>query len=66
MRSDIIHSFAAVLAVFAQVAAIFAVFGLPVAATADRSAEAMPTSSGAHERDAREITEVIVKVRRAI
>jgi hypothetical protein len=58
MRSNIIHSIAAVLAVFTQLAAVFLVFGLPAGTTAHRSA--------VHEQDARGIAEVIVNVRRAI
>ena len=66
MRSGIIHSFAAVLAVLTQIAAICAVFGLPVAVIPDRRVDAMTTGAAVHEQDGRQIAEVIVRVRRAI
>jgi hypothetical protein len=66
MRSDIIHSLAAVLAVLTQFAAVFAVFALPVAATPDRRVDAMTTGAAAHEQSGRQIAEVIVRARRAI
>jgi hypothetical protein len=66
MRSNIIHSIGAVLAVFTQLAAVFLAFGLPAATTADHPVGAVAAGSATHEQDVRGIAEVIVKVRRAI
>ncbi len=66
MRSNIIHSIAAVLAVFTQSAAVFLVFGQPAATTVNHPAGAVAAGSAVHEQDVRGIDEVIVNVRRAI
>jgi len=66
MRSNIVCSFAAIFAAFAQFAAVFVAFALPVPATADQPAGAMATISVTQEQGVREVAEVIVEVRRAI
>jgi len=66
MRSNIVCSFAAVFAVFAQFAAVFVAFALPVPATADQPAGAMATLSVTQDQSGRGVLEVIVQVRRAI
>jgi hypothetical protein len=66
MRSNIIHSIAAVLAVFTQLAAVFLVFGLPAATTANHPMGAVAAGSPTHEQDVRGLAEVVVEVRRAI
>jgi hypothetical protein len=66
MRSNIICSFAAVFAVFAQFAAVFVAFALPVPATADQPAGAMATIPVTQAQSARGTLEVIVESHRAI
>ena len=65
MRSNIILSFAAALAVFTQFAAVFIALGL-VTSTADHPAGAMTTGSVTHQENIGGLAEVIVKSRRAI
>jgi hypothetical protein len=62
MRSNIILSLAAALAVFTQFAAVFMALGL---STADHPGGAM-TGSVTHQKDIGGLAEVIVKGRRAI
>ncbi len=66
MRSNIIYSFAAVFAAFAQFAAVFVAFALPVPATADQAAGAMATIPVTQEQNDRGVPEVIVESHRAI
>jgi hypothetical protein len=65
MRSNIVYSFAAVFAAFAQFAAVFVAFALPVPATADQpaGATAIPPT---HEQSVRGVLEVIVESHRAL
>jgi hypothetical protein len=66
MRSNIVCSFAAVFAAFAQFAAVFFAFALPVPATADQPAGAMATIPVTQEQSVRGALEVIVESHRAI
>jgi len=66
MRNNIICSFAAVFAAFAQFTAVFATFALPVASIAGQPAGAMATDSVTREQGIRGVAEVIVEVRQAI
>ncbi len=66
MRSNIVCSFAAVFAVFAQFAAVFVAFALPVPATADQPTGAMATIPVTQEQSVRGALEVIVESHRAI
>jgi hypothetical protein len=65
MRSNIMYSFAAVLATFAQFMAVFATFALPVASIAGHPAGATPTAVTQEQRMIG-IAEVIVEGRHAI
>jgi len=66
MRSNIFYSFAAVLAVLTQFAAVFVAFALPIPATADQAPATISTVSAAQELGVREVPAVIVEVKRAI
>jgi hypothetical protein len=66
MRSNVICSFAAVFASFTQFAAVFVAFALPVLATANQPAGAIPKVSVTQEESVRGVVEVIVKAKRAI
>ena len=66
MRSNIVCSFAAAFAAFAQFAAVFVAFALPVSATADQPAGAMATIPVIQEQSVRGALEVIVESHRAI
>ena len=66
MRSNIVCSFAAIFAAFAQFAAVFVAFALPVAATADQPAGTMATIPVTQEKTVRGALEVIVESHRAI
>jgi len=66
MRSNIVCSFAAIFAAFAQFAAVFVAFALPVPATADQPAGAMATIPVTQEQSVRGALEVIVESHRAI
>jgi len=66
MRSNIVCSFVAIFAVFAQFAAIFFAFALPVPATANQPAGAMATIPVTQEQSVRGALEVIVESHRAI
>lgn len=66
MRSNIMYSFAAVFATFAQFMAVFATFAVPVASIVGQPAGAAPRGSVAQEQRFIGIAEVIVEGRHAI
>jgi hypothetical protein len=66
MRSNIVYSFAAVFAAFAQFAAVFAAFAIPVPAIANQPTGAIGTVSVTQQQSIPGVAEVIVEVRRAI
>jgi hypothetical protein len=66
MRSNIICSFAAALAVFAQFSAIFATFSLPAASMAGQPAHVAAADSVSRAQSALGIAEVVVEARQAI
>jgi hypothetical protein len=66
MRSNVIYSFAAVFAVLAQFAAIFAAFTLSIPAIADQPPSVTAPSSATADRNVRGVGELIVEVRRPL
>jgi hypothetical protein len=66
MRSNIMYSFAAVFATFAQFMAVFATFALPAASIVGQPAGARPMQSVAQEQRMFGLAEVIVEGRHAI
>jgi hypothetical protein len=66
VRSNIVYSFVAVFAVFAQFAVVMAAFTLSVPAIANQPARATAAVSVTQERSVPGIEEVIVEVRRPL
>jgi hypothetical protein len=66
VRSNIMYSFAAVIATFAQFMAVFATFALPAASIVGQQAGAKATESVTQEQRIIGIAEVIVEGRHAI
>jgi hypothetical protein len=66
VRSNIVYSFVAVFAAFAQLAAVMAAFTLSVPAIANQPAGATAAVSVAQERSVRGVEDLIVEVRRPL
>jgi hypothetical protein len=66
MRSNIMYSFAAVFATFAQFMAVFVTFALPAASIVGHPTGATPTDSIGQEQRIVGLAEVIVEGRQAI
>jgi hypothetical protein len=66
MRSNIMYSFGAVIATFAQFMAVFATFALPVASIVGQPTSATPADSMSQEQRIVGLAEVIVEGHHAI